>query len=40
MVVRSDPPGADVWLYELVEEGPILVERNEAFVAASRDKKP
>ena len=29
IVIQSEPPGADVWLHELVEEGFVLVERNE-----------
>jgi len=28
LTLTSDPPGADVWLFELVEQGFVLVERN------------
>jgi len=29
LTLTSNPSGAEVWLYELLDEGPILVERNE-----------
>ena len=40
LTLRSDPPGAEVWLYELLEEGPILVERNERLKADEKDPWP
>jgi len=33
--LTSDPPGAEVWLSEYLQEGPVLVERNERRIGST-----